>query len=115
MRDYLVFAVDFDGTITLNEDNYPECGRPNDLFIWSLKHVQNKGHKLILYTLREGDNLQKAIEFCARHGLIFNAVNDNLPEQIELWDSNPRKIAADHYIDNRNMTAEQFIEWMKRN
>lgn len=40
-------------------------------------------------------------------GLIFDAVNEALPEQIERWNNDTRKIYADYYIDDRNMTIAQ--------
>lgn len=56
---------------------------------------------LILWTCRAGEKLQEAIEWCREHGLLSDAVNDNLPEMIEKWGSNSRKITADIYIDDK--------------
>lgn len=43
------------------------------------------------------------------HGLIFDAINDNLPEIIELYGNNSIKITCDIYIDDRNMKPEELI------
>lgn len=103
MKNYSeVYAVGFDGTLNLAE-KYPSLGEPNrDLFDF-LKQRQRLGDKIILYTCREGKLLEIAVTYCRIHGLEFDAVNDNLKENIERWGNNCRKIFADHYIDDRNM------------
>ena len=97
----MIYAVDVDGT--LFEEKWPELGRPNIGLINFLKLVRSKGDKVILWTLREDDDLDYAVRRCAEHGLEFDAVNDNLPEVQKMWGNNPRKVAADFYIDDRNM------------
>ena len=57
-----------------------------------------------------GEALDAAINFCAEHGLHFDAGNDNLPEIVEIYGSNSRKITCDYYIDDRSFTAESFYE-----
>ena len=45
--------------------------------------------------------MQDAVDFCRDNGLIFDAVNDNLPEIVEQYGSNSRKITCDIYIDDK--------------
>ena len=99
-----VFAVDFDGTISLGK--WPEVGPANDRLISYLLDRKFSGDKLILWTCRAGEALQAAIDFCTQQGLHFDAVNDNLPEIVEKYGSNSRKITCDYYIDDRSFTAE---------
>ena len=94
-----VIAVDFDGTLC--ESRYPEIGEPRDDVIQNLKRCQAEGAALILWTCREGALLRNAERWCAARGLIFDAVNDNLPERVKQYKSNPRKISADEYWDDR--------------
>ena len=98
----MTIAVDFDGTIV--EHRYPAIGKEKPFAVDTLKHLQQDGHKLILWTSREGQHLQDAIEFCRRRGLEFYAVNSNQP-QGGLFDGTkaPAKIVADVYIDDRNL------------
>lgn len=96
--DSKVIAVDFDGTLCAN--NYPKIGIANNKVIEELIELQKNGHKLILWTCREGSLLDEAVLFCAEHGLCFDAVNNNIPERIEMYGTNPRKIGADLYIDD---------------
>jgi hypothetical protein len=95
-----VIAVDFDGTIV--EHAYPEIGREMLFAIDTLKELQKRGHRLILWSFRHGKYLDEAVEYCRKRGLEFYAVNKNHPD--EVWDENtPRKIIADIYIDDRNI------------
>lgn len=96
----MIIAVDFDGTLC--EDAWPEIGKANNYLIMCLKGRQALGDKLILWTCRAGDKLEEAIEWCKTQGLIFDAINDNLPEIVEKYGNNSRKITADIYLDDRS-------------
>lgn len=101
MKEYAeIYAVDFDGTLNLGK--YPELGEPNMELIGFLKQKREEGDKVILWTCRDGDYLKSAIKYCMGYGLKFDAVNDNLPENIEYFGNNGRKIWAHYYIDDRN-------------
>ena len=104
--DYKILAIDFDGTISLGR--WPEVGPANDRLISYLLNRKRYGDKLILWTCRAGEALDAAIDFCAQHGLHFDAINDNLPEIVERYGSNSRKITCDYYIDDRSFTAESL-------
>lgn len=94
-----IIAVDFDGTLCANK--YPEIGEPNKVLINYLKNSKEYGDKIILWTCRSNDLLEKAVEWCSENGLEFDAVNNNLPEIIEEFGSDTRKIYADEYIDDK--------------
>ena len=85
--DYRIIAVDFDGTLCFS--NWPELGEPNRPLIEYLRSQKNQGNKLILWTCRAGEALDKAVSWCREHELEFDAVNDNLPEIIELYGTSP--------------------------
>lgn len=78
------------------------------------KAVQAQGHKIILWTSRDGEDLEKAVAWCHEQGIQFDAVNEPLPEQIKRWGNDTRKIYADFYIDDRNMTIDQAESTMDR-
>jgi len=105
-RNYEIIAVDFDGTLCFSK--WPDCGEPNLPLINYLKKSKSNGNKLILWTCRIGDALAKAVDWCQSHGLEFDAVNDNLPEIIEYYGSNSRKITCDWYIDDRNILPNEM-------
>jgi len=94
-----IIAIDFDGTIV--EDAYPKIGKPMLFAFDTLKQLQSKGHRLILWTYRSGRKLQEAVDFCAKNDIEFYAVNKSYPEEI-LDDTMSRKIHADIFIDDRN-------------
>ena len=73
-------AVDFDGTLCTEE--WPDIGEPNLPLIDFLIRWRQEGNKVILWTCRENTMLGLAVDWCAEHGLHFDAVNCNLPERI---------------------------------
>ena len=89
----------FDGTLC--RDCYPKIGEANEGLIRRLKELRMQGDRLILWTCRSGERLEEALFFCMARGLIFDAVNENLPETIEQFGGDSRKIFADVYIDDR--------------
>lgn len=93
-----IYAVDFDGTLC--ESQWPGIGAPNRELIEHLIRRREEGCRVILWTCRIGDRLQEAVDWCKSYGLEFDAVNDNLPENIEKYGNNPRKIYATCYIDD---------------
>ena len=103
-RDYEIIAVGFDGTLCFSK--WPDCGEPNHALINYLKKQKSDGNKLILWTCRAGDALTKAVDWCKEQELEFDAVNDNLPEIVEYYGSNSRKITYDWYIDDRMLPLE---------
>ena len=96
-----IFAVDFDGTL-IKGNTWPDVdGTVNTDLIVYLIREQDKGHKIILNTCRTGQHLQDAVDLAKAYGLVFDAVNENLPEMIEAYKGDCRKISADFYIDDK--------------
>ena len=100
LEKYNIIAVDFDGTLCT--DCYPAIGAPKLRLIYILKELKKKGTKLILWTCRLGKPLKEALKWCEYYGLTFDAVNENLPEILEKYGTDSRKIFADIYIDDRS-------------
>lgn len=98
-KTFQTIAVDFDGTLCFS--SWPELGEPNLPLINYLKQWKADGNKLILWTCRAGEALEKAVLWCAEQQLHFDAINDNLPEVIALYGNNSRKISCDYYIDDK--------------
>lgn len=98
----MIIAVDFDGTIV--KHRYPEIGEEIPFATQTLKMLIQERHQLILWTVREGELLEDAIEWCRKRGVEFYAVNKDFPEE----DVNKnihfsRKLKADLWIDDRNL------------
>ena len=97
----MIIAVDFDGTIVTHE--YPRIGKPIPFAIETLRKLQQEDHhQIILWTVREGELLQEAIDYCKAKGLEFYAVNSNYPEELDEHKA-PRKINADLWLDDKNL------------
>ena len=98
----MIIAVDFDGTIV--EHRYPSIGRELPFATDTLKKLANEGHRLILWTVREGKLLEEAVQFCRDRGLEFYAVNRDYPEEEKGKNNHfSRKLKADLWIDDRNL------------
>ena len=100
-----IVAVDFDGTLC--ENAFPEIGKPKMDVIDTIKEYKSYGWKIILWTCRNREYLDKAVEWCEAHGLEFDAINENLPEVEELFGGYTRKIFADVYIDDKNVLLKE--------
>lgn len=96
-----IWAIDFDGTLAIG-NRFPNIGKPNVSLIELLKMARLQGVRLILWTSREGNYLNEAVEWCKDYGLEFDAINDNLPEKIEHMGYNSRKVVANLFIDDRS-------------
>ena len=86
-------AIDFDGTLC--EDKFPNIGKPKQEVINWVLEQQNKGCKLILYTLRREHLLVSAINWAKERGIVFDYIANN-------------KIGADIFIDDKNMRVEDI-------
>ena len=108
----MTIAVDFDGTCVTHD--FPKVGKNIGAEI-VLKKLADKGHKIILYTMRShpsektekagtsgmisttNDCLQDAIDWFAKYDIPLYGVNNN-PSQHSWTDS--RKVYANMYIDD---------------
>lgn len=97
----MTIAVDFDGTIV--EHRYPEIGREIPFATDTLKLLAKEGHRLILWSVREGRLLDEAVEWCRERGLEFYAVNKDYPEETKEDNNFSRKLKVEMFIDDRNV------------
>lgn len=97
----MTIAVDFDGTIV--EHRYPKIGEEIPFATETLKILAQERHKLILWTVREGELLEEAIEWCRQRGVLFYSVNKDYPEEEKSHNGFSRKLKADLFIDDRNL------------
>ena len=99
-----IYAVDFDNTLAVTR--FPEIVEPKAKVVAAVKMLKANGHKIILWTSRAGKDLKDAVEWCTEQGIVFDAVNEPLPEQMDRWGNDTRKVYADFYIDDKAMTVE---------
>jgi hypothetical protein len=111
----MIIAIDFDGTCVTHE--YPNVGKDINA-IPVLKNIVNKGHKIILYTMRHGKELQDAVEWFVNNNIPLYGINEN-PTQ-KNWTKSP-KIYAHIYIDdaalgcplifNEEYSDRPYVDW----
>ena len=98
----MIIAVDFDGTIV--EHRYPKIGEERPFAIETLKMLIRDRHQLILWSVRAGELLDEAVQWCRERGVEFWAVNRDFPEEnVEKNEHYTRKLKADIFIDDRNL------------
>lgn len=99
----MTIAIDFDGTIV--KHRYPRIGVELPFATETLRLLLRDGHRLILWSVREGDLLAEAVAWCRERGVEFYAINRNYPEEGHNDAGYSRKLKADLFIDDRNLGA----------
>lgn len=98
----MTIAVDFDGTVV--DHRYPQIGKEKPFAFEVLRKLQRDGHKLILWTAREGQLLEDAVNFCRENGIEFYAVNSDGPAITNFESAGiTRKLRVDLFIDDRSL------------
>ena len=111
----LIIAVDFDGTCVTHE--YPnvgkEIGAPQ-----VLKKITDAGHKIILFTMRSGKELQDAVNWFKQNNIPLFGVNENTTQHT--WTASPKPYAH-MYIDdaafgcplifNDEISPRGYVNW----
>lgn len=88
-----IVAIDFDGTMCVHK--FPYIGRENPGAILTCKYLQENGIKLVLWTMRSGQALEEADDWCKERGLTFDKLNQNIG-----WGTESPKVYAQMYIDD---------------
>jgi len=112
----MLLGIDFDGTVV--EHEFPDIGpEAPGAFEW-LRQIQAAGGKLILWTMRSGETLDEAAQFCTERGIKFFGINTN-PTQ-RRWTLSP-KAYCELYIDdaafgcplveNKRMGGRPYVDW----
>ena len=99
-----IIAVDFDNTLAFTD--YPIIKAPNTELVEFIKQHQND-YVFILWTMREGKQLQFAKEWIKEQGIRFDFYNQNTPWNIQKY-GDRRKVYADYYIDDHNATIKDL-------
>jgi rhodanese-related sulfurtransferase len=103
----LIIAVDFDNTLAFTD--YPDIRAPNQPVIDYIKAHKLAGDTIILYTCRHGQSLNDAVAWCREQGIVFDYINENAKELVEKY-GDCRKVAADVYIDDKNLLVSEIRE-----
>lgn len=99
-----IIACDFDGTLC--HSDYPTIISPNEPLLKAVRMMREMGYEIILWTCRELDMLEMAMDWLAEQGLSNLRANDNSEAIKELFGGyNSRKIFADEYWDDKAICA----------
>ncbi len=114
IKKELDIAIDFDGTCVAYD--YPKVGA----YIGAqpvLKALIEKGHRLILFTMRQGSELDQAVDWFAQNSIPLYGVQYN-PTQSKWTKSN--KCYAHLYIDDAALgcpliqtETRPYVDWKK--
>ena len=104
-----IIAVDFDGTLAVTQ--FPTIIEPKWNEIAICKALKKQGCILILWTCRCGKDLEEALKFCEEYSLKFDYINENVPENVEKWGNDSRKIFAHEYIDDKSWSPDRESMW----
>lgn len=114
LKDKVVIAVDFDGTVSNERDMGPVITMKENAKEILTKWFE-EGHVLILWTCRHGNAFEEACNFLVENDMLhlFSAFNDQLPEIREKYYPDvARKVGADFYVDDRNLESNG-IDWIQ--
>lgn len=112
----MIIAVDFDGTCVTHE--YPEVGKDVGA-VDTLHELVAKGHKIMLWTMRSGKELDDAVEWFEQNDIPLWGINENPTQN---W-STSHKQYAHLYIDDTAlgcplrhdswMCKSPYVDWVK--
>lgn len=109
-----IIAIDFDGTMVAHD--YPNVGHDIGA-VPVIKKLMAARHSIILFTMRTGDQLKDAVNWCDNHGIALYGINNN-PTQAK-WSSSP-KVFANFYLDDAALgcplvydatTGRDHVDW----
>ena len=119
-NEKIVIAIDFDGTCVTQE--YPRVGKDIGA-VPVLKKLVEKGHRLMLWTMRSertmpSDTLKDAVKWFADNNIPLWGINEN-PEQKATGWTNSNKQYANLFIDDAalgcpliyNEHDRPYVDW----
>ncbi|HOU67617.1 MAG TPA: HAD hydrolase family protein [Paludibacteraceae bacterium] len=114
----MIIAIDFDGTIC--RSTFPRIEGAEIYAKEVINRLHEKGHYIIIWTCRTGQNLLDAVNWLLEEGILFDRVNDHNPENVAKYGDGGRKVYAHCYIDDKNLggfpgweAAEKMITEME--
>lgn len=106
-------ALDFDGTCV--ENNYPKVGCVIGAEYWLRRCHENWDIQYILWTMRTGPELERAVQWCWAMRIPLWATNNN-PDQ-KRWSSS-KKIYAHTYLEDTAIgmplitsARKPYVDW----
>lgn len=111
-----IIAIDFDGTIVTHD--YPRVGKPIPLAKEIINMLTDNGHLCFLWTMRDGETLEAAKQYCKDNGIMLCNYNQS-PDQ---FSDSPKQYAT-IYIDDAalgcplrydsDMSRRPYVDWYR--
>lgn len=100
-----IIAVDCDGTLWENE--FPKVGKMKQDIIDKVNKLKDSGAYIILWTCREGKELEEVKQICKDNNIQYDKINENAP-----WIKGfgHPKIYADAYVDDKAINVWDFVK-----
>ena len=98
----MIVAIDFDGTI-IKAGCFPELGPVRLLADEVIRQWHTDGVIILINTCRSGKYEGDAVTLLESHKIPFDYINSNHPDSIIPYKTDCRKLAADIYIDDRQV------------
>lgn len=106
---YNTFVIDIDDTICSTKNRNFENSIPNTKVINKINELYDKGWKIILYTARGAKSCKTIEERIKKYkDITQNWLEKNNVKYTELLFG---KMNADYYVDDKNMSIEEFINF----
>ena len=96
---HFTVSIDFDDTIA--DEAFPKVGdlkKDADKYI---NMMYDLGFNIIINTCRADHFQQHAEDFLKEKGIKYHQINCNLPQSVDYYKQDCRKISADVYIDDK--------------
>ena len=104
----MIIAVDFDGTCVT--ERYPKVGDDMPGAVLTLRSLATREHKLLLWTCREGEKLEDAVNWFKEREIPLAGINET-PLADDFRPQGGRKVFANLYIDDKAFGG--FPGWHK--
>lgn len=104
----MIIAIDFDGTCVTHE--YPKIGKDIGA-VDTLRALVAKGHKLMLWSMRDKKELEEAMEWFEQNEISLWSVNENPTQN---WTTSPKQYAQ-LYIDDTALGCPlKYDPWLSK-
>lgn len=104
----MIIAIDFDGTCVTHE--YPKIGKDIGA-VDTLRALVAKGHKLMLWSMRDKKELEEAMEWFEQNEISLWSVNENPTQN---WTTSPKQYAH-LYIDDTALGCPlKYDPWLSK-
>lgn len=115
--EFPIIAIDFDNTICMTDDTYPECGEARTHAKQVINFMHKLGIKIVIWTSRDVafnqdekklyDHVSPMIKWLDENEIHYDAVNKSV--QFAPYPYNGRKIYAHMYVDDRNYMGNNYF------